>query len=681
MKDLEFVQTSSILNRLRLVMVAIAVFILLSFFTIYLSSQGLFTNLQTLNLDNNILNFTSQALESLNSSELRQAELVTINNIPDLRYRFNENMKVSDSLVKKSMELAREKKHLAPLFNNATESLSHYRASNELLFRKLITLKDLKNKKVQDEISADSLASRQYLLDAKEQLVKIQINVKKDNDLVFNNLYKNRFRPLIVGVFLTTLFFTFVLTFGFSISRKIGTSLSNLIVATDKVAQGQLDYQATILRHDEIGRLTNAFNKMTANLKKGSMELNTAVSRTQRLQQITAAFSEALTPEQVYNVIFEHAFTSMPVIQGSVLTLSEDKKFLHLQRVIGIDPKIAERWKTFPVSKDVPVNHILRFGKPLFLTTQELKNYKDIDLSSLEGKELYHAYLPLIIGGNVLGVLTITFDMATTFGEPEKEFVYALARQCAQALHRSQLYEDAKKAIEARDEFLSIASHELRTPLTPLKLQLQGLERHIKRGTVDQLPLEKMLNMIRTSDRQINRLSTLIDDLLDVSRITTGKLSLNRENFSLKEMINEVIVQYSLQLKNAQSNVDVVIEDDIVGNWDKVRIEQVVINLLTNAAKYAPNKPIHVKVGRDRDKGVIEVRDEGPGIAPQDQERIFKRFERVISKNNVGGLGLGLYISKQIIEAHHGKLSVESVLGEGALFRIELPILSKESLS
>ena len=215
MNATEFVQTSSILNRLRLVMVAIAVFILLSFFTIYLSSQGLFSNLQALNLDNNILNFTSQALESLNSSELRQAELATFNNVSDLRYRFNENMKVSDSLVKKSMELAREKEYLAPLFNNAIESLSHYRASNELLFRKLVVLKDLKSKKVQDEITADALASSQYLLDAKEQLVKIQISVKQDNDLVFNNLYKNRFRPLIVGVFLTTLFFTFVLTFCF----------------------------------------------------------------------------------------------------------------------------------------------------------------------------------------------------------------------------------------------------------------------------------------------------------------------------------------------------------------------------------------------------------------------------------------------------------------------------------
>lgn len=672
----QFNQNSSILNRLRSVMVAIALFIVLCFFALFFSSQGLYKNLQALNQDNNLLNYSSQALESLNSTELRLPDVINRTNITELRYRFTENMKVSEKLISNAMEQTSQTDEVHQILLKINEALSHFRSSSDLTFNRLSGMELSKSTKEVDEINADLMASRQYLLDAKELLRKVQIVIQQRNDKIFNTIYKNRFKPLLVAVFLSTLFFTFVLTFGLSLSRKIGRSISNLLEATDKVANGNLDYQARVLHFDEIGRLTDAFNKMITSLKTGQDELSLAIERTNGLQNITAAFSEALTPEQVFDVVFEKAYKTLKALYGAVVMVSEDGNSLEIRRTIGLDQSIIDKWKTFPINSDLPVAECVRYAKPIFIKNSDMdvKKYKDLEKTDFNKKnEQIHVYLPLTIGSEVLGALTLTFKRAEDFDTPEKEFMLALARQCSQAIHRSELYDDARKAIEARDEFLSIASHELRTPLTPLKLQLQGLERHIMRGTLSDLPAEKVVKIIQTSDRQINRLSTLIDDLLDVSRITTGKLSLNKETFSVSEMINEVVIQYSQQLKTSQSNLHVTILEDSQGNWDKVRIEQVIINLLTNAAKYAPNKPIHITVGKTKGHVQIKVRDEGPGIAPEDQERIFKRFERVNSKNNVGGLGLGLYISKQIVEAHKGSITVSSTLGEGSTFTVDLP--------
>jgi len=417
---------------------------------------------------------------------------------------------------------------------------------------------------------------------------------------------------------------------------------------------------------------------MVYHLKLGQDQLNHAIDRTVRLQSITASFSEALTPDQVFDVVFKQAFESLHAVTASIILLSEDKNFLELKRLGGYDQKIFDQFKKFPIDLDLPSTRAIRFGQPLFVNTENLnEEFIDLKKENFQFRGQSIACLPLTIGSESLGSLTFSFDFKREFTREEKDFMLALTRQCAQAIHRSMLYDDAKKAIEARDEFLSIASHELRTPLTPLKLQLQSVARQIKNGSGADLPAERLQKLINTSERQINRLQSLIDDLLDVSRITTGKLVLKKSHFRLSEMIEEVLSNYSQPLRDAHSAVDLTIVEDAEGDWDKIRLEQVIINILTNALKYAPGKTIHVRVCKKNDKAVIEIRDEGPGIAQQDFERIFARYERVVSKENVGGLGLGLYISKQIIDAHHGSIYVESILGAGSTFIVELPLEKK----
>jgi signal transduction histidine kinase len=233
-----------------------------------------------------------------------------------------------------------------------------------------------------------------------------------------------------------------------------------------------------------------------------------------------------------------------------------------------------------------------------------------------------------------------------------------------------------EKAIRARDEFLSIASHELKTPLTSLKLQLQMQMRIFeKRISNGELPEEKAQVFFETADRQVNRLSRLIEDMLDIGRIESGKFRLLLENFNLVELVKEVAGQMSGEMQIAGSQLNLYLPPEVIVRADKVRLAQVLINLLSNSCKYGSRQPIDVSLREDISKGKIylTVRDGGLGIDAPDQARIFVRFERAVSGTNISGLGLGLYIVRQIMEQHQGKISVESKLGEGAIFTLELP--------
>jgi PAS domain S-box-containing protein len=243
--------------------------------------------------------------------------------------------------------------------------------------------------------------------------------------------------------------------------------------------------------------------------------------------------------------------------------------------------------------------------------------------------------------------------------------------------HLKTTEEALRNALKIRDEFLSIASHELKTPITPLQLQMQGFIRMIEKGRFQSVPEETLRSMLQISDSQVSRLSRLIDQLLDVSRLREGRLAINAEEVSLSELVRDVLRQVKHELEVADCQVSTHLDHSVIGTWDRLRIEQVVINLLVNAARYAAGKLIEITVTRESDKAVLRVQDHGMGIDKKDQARIFERFERAVPVQNYGGLGLGLYISRQIVELHGGSIRVESELGQGATFKVELPQLDQ----
>lgn len=234
--------------------------------------------------------------------------------------------------------------------------------------------------------------------------------------------------------------------------------------------------------------------------------------------------------------------------------------------------------------------------------------------------------------------------------------------------------EALERALEARDEFLSVASHELKTPLTALIMQSQ-LQRKLQQSedprAFDQ---QRISRLFEQYERLFSKLNRLIEDMLDISRIQTGKLNINKTESDFCKLVEEVLERLSLDFQIAGcGEPDFDCPHAIFGHWDALRIEQVITNLFTNAIRYGKGKPVSVTL-RDSDSMVtLIVKDQGIGIAPEDQEKIFERFERVVNPSEVSGFGLGLYISRQIVREHGGTIRVESKPGEGSAFYVTLP--------
>ncbi len=241
-----------------------------------------------------------------------------------------------------------------------------------------------------------------------------------------------------------------------------------------------------------------------------------------------------------------------------------------------------------------------------------------------------------------------------------------------QQLQSTQL--ELEQAVRMRDDFMSIVAHEVRTPLNGLILETQLRKMHLARENAAAFTLDKMHAMVDRDERQIKSLIRLIEDMLDVSRIRTGKLSIRPTRFDLSALVRGLLENFAPQIDAAESSVSLDADEPVVGNWDEFRIEQVISNLLTNALRYGAKSPIAVKVYSDNGQARVEVRDRGIGIGEENQKRIFQQFERVTAKHAVAGLGLGLFISEQIVTAHGGTIMVESQIGEGALFRVCLPL-------
>ncbi|MGY2188315.1 Signal transduction histidine-protein kinase BarA [compost metagenome] len=233
---------------------------------------------------------------------------------------------------------------------------------------------------------------------------------------------------------------------------------------------------------------------------------------------------------------------------------------------------------------------------------------------------------------------------------------------------------ELQQAVRMRDDFMSIVAHEVRTPLNGLILETQLRKMHLARDNAAAFSLDKMHAMVDRDERQIKSLIRLIEDMLDVSRIRTGKLSIRPTLFDLSTLVNGLLQNFAQQIEAAEASVSLDAEQPVIGNWDEFRIEQVISNLLTNALRYGAKSPINVKVYSENGEARVEVRDFGIGISEENQQRIFQQFERVSAKHAVAGLGLGLFISEQIVTAHGGTITVDSRIGEGALFRVCLPL-------
>jgi signal transduction histidine kinase len=235
---------------------------------------------------------------------------------------------------------------------------------------------------------------------------------------------------------------------------------------------------------------------------------------------------------------------------------------------------------------------------------------------------------------------------------------------------------ELEHALKLRDEFLSIASHELRTPVTALKMQLQLVRRRIDKKDETLSSPEGVVGVTEVCERQVDQLTHLIEDMLDVSRISTGRLSVELKPVDFSLVVEHAVRAFERQFEFAGAKLISSIAPGLVVDGDRNRLDQVVNNLLSNALKYGNSKPVTLSLAKEDGHAVLRVKDEGMGISAEDRERIFRPFERAVSFMNVSGLGLGLHICKQIVEAHGGRIDLQSEPNVGTTFEVGLKISS-----
>lgn len=337
---------------------------------------------------------------------------------------------------------------------------------------------------------------------------------------------------------------------------------------------------------------------------------------------------------------------------------------------------LAEQHDFAAILMDVQMPRMDGFEAARRLRRQERNSATPIVFVTAISREDRHEQL-----GYIVGAVDFLFKPINTDILKSKVSVFAdLFRKnqlLKEAAVREQENKDLREAVQARDEFLAMVSHELKTPITPLNLQLQTFIKLFKEGRLESVPRDKLLRLLETSEDQVDRLSKLINDLVEMSRLKSGKLELKTEQVDLGALVRGVVASFAPTGEDdSQSLIQVECDPGVVGEWDPFRLEQVVMNIVSNAVKYGAGKPIKVSVRSEGSVATLAVKDHGIGVPLSEQTRIFERFERAVSSRNYGGLGLGLFIADRLTKLHHGKISLDSLPGMGAKFTVELPKMS-----
>lgn len=450
-----------------------------------------------------------------------------------------------------------------------------------------------------------------------------------------------QYGTIILAVLLSLLFTSILFITGLE-NRVIRPILKLETVAKEISINKDYKLRASKLGEDEIGSLTDEFNQMLNSLDGTLTALSKSESRFRRVSE-----------SNMIGIIFVN-------IHGVILEAND-----YFLDMIGY-------------TREDLINNQINWAQ---LTPPEYNHLNQKAIAELMDHDVYVPFekeyyrkdgsrVAVLLGGAFLqGSKTEVVDFVldiTNRKRIEFENIKLLKEE-----HIARTI--AEEALQIREDFMSIAAHELRTPLTPLSLQLGFIKNEILK-TTDYSKNKLLLKYLHSSNEQVNRLSRLIEDMLDVAHIRTGRLSLNLENIDVTELIKSIADRFELELKRMNIELVITIKTHLLASWDRIRIEQVLTNLLTNAMKYGERKPIHITLDLKGENALLSVQDFGIGIAEADQKRIFNRFERAVSVKNYGGLGLGLYITRQIVEAHHGHVTVISQPGKGTTFIIELPL-------
>ncbi|PCC69581.1 PAS domain S-box-containing protein [Nannocystis exedens] len=429
--------------------------------------------------------------------------------------------------------------------------------------------------------------------------------------------------------------------------------------------------------------------------KRADAERERLLGDEQRARRRAVILAEAgkllVSQRDVHAALVEFVHRLVPELAdfAAVEQLDEDGRFGVARRVsvAAGDPELEARYldlrRRQPLVGDCPLLEVLQRDEVRLSSARP-----DAPLLALPGVPETDAYLaprlryraialvPLVARGRPLGVLMLATH-GRALGPDELSLIDELALRAAQAIESARLYTEMELALAKREEFIAVASHELRTPLTPIVLQVDRL---IRRARGDgEFSATSCLPKLGVIQRQADRLHRLIEELLDVSRITGGRLKIEVEDVDYAELLRATVEHFTEPLARAGCEIHLTAPLYASGRTDRTRFEQIVSNLLANAMKYGGGKPIELELTQDDETITLSVRDRGIGISANDQARIFQRFERAVSERHYGGLGLGLWVARHVSEAMGGHISVTSAPGAGSVFVVKLPRLVAEA--
>ena len=407
-----------------------------------------------------------------------------------------------------------------------------------------------------------------------------------------------------------------------------------------------------------------------------------AVERTTRLQLVTAALAASLSRTQVAEVVLLQGTAAMGAYAGLILLRSADDASFEMLGQRGYAPDISETWRTISADATIPLTEAARSAAPIWIASRAAyaERYPHL-IPFFSDRTEAIAAIPLIVGARSIGVLGLSFAESQTFAQDDRAFMQALAQQCTQALERARLYEaeraaraEAETAVRMRDVFLSIASHELKTPLTSLLGSVQLLQRRVARENSLSERDQRMLELI---NMQVSRLTRMVRALLDISRIQTGQFSIDRAPIDLCVLARRVVEEAELTLDEQHTLAYRGEDAPLMVDGDALRLEQVLQNLIDNAVKYSPaGGAVQVWVERRGSLACVAVRDQGIGIPADALPYLFERFYRAANADHqhISGLGVGLYVVKEVVTLHAGSVAVESAEGVGSTFTVCLPL-------
>lgn len=413
-------------------------------------------------------------------------------------------------------------------------------------------------------------------------------------------------------------------------------------------------------------------------------EVDRATTRTARLQAVTAAFSEARTPEQVADVAIRHGSAAFDAPRGMLALLDAAGEALEVVRAVGYPEADVIAWRRIPMTLAAPFTDAVRERAPAFYerAADVAARYPPLAGARVEGDHAL-GVIPLVVHENILGVMGLVFTEPRAFDEADRAYMATFARLCAQALERSRLYEaqaqargEAEATNRSKDEWIAMVSHELRSPLNAML----GWTRMLRSG---QLAPEKRDRALATIERNAMTQTQLIEDLLDVSRMISGKLRLGVQPVELGAVVQAGLDAIRPAAEARAIRLESALEDgagEVLGDPD--RLLQVVNNLLGNAVKFVePGGWIRVSAGRVDGAIELAVQDDGKGIQPDFLPQLFDRFKQEeggIDRGH-GGLGLGLSIVRHLVELHGGAVRAHSDgPGRGATFVVRLPVASAQ---